>query len=250
MRRLSATDMKNNFLKLYDKVTNFAAPGYEADEISLFLTKAQDQLVKRYYNHKGNKYQEGFEETEKRRKDLAELIEHVNIDTSNFPTGSQAGGPSEASANGILVNLPEDLLYTLREEVKVSADDPCLIPNSIIPVKAITHDEYTANIYNPWKKPSPDKVWRVDYSSDTANVRRHELITDGNFKIDQYRLRYLRQPKDIVVGDPFDPQIIDIDCELNASVHDEIVDIAVRIATGITDPGGYNIKLQEEATSE
>lgn len=246
MRRLTATEMKDNFLKLYDKVTNFAAPGYEADEISLFLTKAQDQLVKRYYNHKGNKYQEGFEETEKRRKDLAELIRHEDIPCGSLVPGQEPG----TSTNGIFVDLPADLLYTLREEVKVTATDPCYLPHDIIPVKAITHDEYTANIYNPWKRPSKDKVWRVDFSSTTANVRRHELITDGSYTIETYRLRYLKQPTDIVVGDPFDPTIVDQNCELNASVHDEIVDIAVRIATGITDPGGYNIKLQEEATSE
>jgi hypothetical protein len=67
MQRLTAQQMKDNFLVLYDKVTNFAAPGYEDNEISLFLTSAQDQLVKRYYNYKGNKYREGFEESEKRR---------------------------------------------------------------------------------------------------------------------------------------------------------------------------------------
>jgi hypothetical protein len=246
MRRLTATEMKDAFLKLYDKVTNFAAPGYEPDEISLFLTKAQDQLVKRYYNHKGNKYQEGFEETEKRRKDLAELIKHENI-----PCGSLVpGAEPEASTNGILVDLPADLLYTLREEVAITSSDPCVADNTVIPVKAISHDEYTANINNPWKKPDVTKAWRVDYSSTTANVRRHELITDGSYSIDTYRLRYLIQPPDIVVGDPFDSTIVDRDCILNASMHQEVVDTAVRIATGITDPGNYTIKQQEEATSE
>jgi hypothetical protein len=247
MKRLTATEMKDNFLILYDKVTNFAAPGYEPNEISLFLTRAQDQIVKRYYHHKGNKYQEGFEETEKRRKDLAELIRHIEIPTTGLVPGSQSG----ESPNGILVDLPADLLYTLREEVKINSDDPCVATNNLVPVKAISHDQYTAELYNPFKKPSTSKIWRVDFSSTTANVRRHELITDGSFDITSYILRYLAQPGDIIVGDSLvTPPIVDQDCTLNASVHDEIVETAVRIATGITDHGSYNIRNMEETKVE
>ena len=144
MQALTATDMKNNFLVLYDKVTNFAAAGYEDSEISFFLTKAQDQIVKRYYNYKGNKYKEGFEETEKRRKDLAELIRHSDIDCDIAVLGPQTG----ASANGIFVDLPEKYLYTLREEVTIKdAVDSCYADGTLLEVKPVTHDEYTAVSY-------------------------------------------------------------------------------------------------------
>jgi hypothetical protein len=247
MQRLTAQQMKDNFLVLYDKVTNFAAPGYEDNEISLFLTSAQDQLVKRYYNYKGNKYREGFEETEKRRKDLSELIRHSDINCSN-----NTPGISPASANGILVDLPTDVngnnlvLYTLREEVAIqNATDSCYADGTILEVKPVTHDEYTASIKNPFKKPDITKVWRLDFSSDNNGPKRHELITDGSYGIATYKLRYLKVPSDIVVSAAGNQ-----DCELNASMHQEIVNVAVRIATGVTDPVNYQIKMNEEQQSE
>jgi hypothetical protein len=250
MQRLTAQDMRENFLVLYDKVANFAAPGYEDEEISLFLTKAQDQLVKRYYNYKGNKYKEGFEETEKRRKDLSELIRHSDIDCSSLNAGTQPG----ASTNGIFVDLPTDasgnnlVLYTLREEIAISnAQDTCYADGTIIEVKPVTHDEYTAGVRNPFKRPDITKAWRLDFSSDTNGPRRHELITDGSYRIATYKLRYLKIPTDIKV-DTLGGN--NIDCELNASMHQEIVDVAVRIAAGITDPATYQIKVNEEQQSE
>jgi hypothetical protein len=244
--------MKDNFLVLYDKVTNFAAPGYEDNEISLFLTKAQDQLTKRYYNYKGNKYQDGFEETEKRRKDLSELIRHADIDCTGITAGQQQG----VSANGIFVNLPTDsdgnnlVLYTLREEVAIqNASDSCVADGTLLEVKPITHDEYTANVRNPFKRPDITKVWRLDFSSESNGPRRHELITDGSYQIATYKLRYLKQPQDIVIGNTL-LGTLDVDCELNPSMHQEIVDVAVRIAAGITDPATYQIKVNEEQQSE
>jgi len=244
---MTTTEMKASFLILYDKVTNFAAAGYENDEISLFLTKAQEQLVKRYYNYKGNKYKEGFEETEKRRKDLAELIMHENIDCSLLI----AGDDLLTAANGIFVELPGKLLYTLREEAEIeNTTSTCKAPNgSILSVKPITHDEYTINIRNPFKRPDNTQVWRVDYSSGTNGIRRHELITDGTYTIKTYKIRYLRRPEDIVVKDDLN-NITGVDSELNPSMHQEIVDTAVRIASGITDPQTYQIKVNEEQQGE
>lgn len=250
MNGLTALQMKDNFLILYDKVTNLAAPGYEDNEISFYLTKAQDQLVKRYYNYKGNKYKEGFEETEKRRKDLSELIRHTDIDCTNLTTGT-----SPASTNGILVDLPTDadgnnvVLYTLREEVVIqNATDSCYADGTILEVKPVTHDEYTANIRNPFKKPDITKVWRLDFSSAANGASRHELITDGSYEVQTYKLRYLKQPSNIVVDSTVGGN--NVDCELNDSMHQEIVDVAVRIASGITDHPSYQIKLNEEQQSE
>lgn len=235
---MTAAELKENFLVLYDKVTNFAAPGYEDYEINIFLNKAQEQLIKRYYNYKGNKYKEGFEETEKRRKDLSELTRNADLSATSI-SSSQSG----ISPNGVLYDLPSELLYTLREEVTIKSNDSCLNGNRIS-VKPITHDEYTINKKNPFKRPDSTLVWRLDYGRDnqTTNQRRHELITDGSFNITTYHLRYLKRPLDIDVNGTTS--------ELDESVHREIIDIAVRIAAGITDPASYQIKVNEEQTTE
>lgn len=236
---MTAAEMRDLFLILYDKITNLAAPGYTDDEISDFLNKAQLQFVKHRYNEKGNKYQEGFEETEKRRKDLSQLTRNLEASPSTSQTG--------VSPNGYLYDLPDGYLYTLREEATITSSDACFDAKRIY-VKPITHDEYAINLLNPFKKPDKTVVWRLDYSNTspstlTTSTKRHELVTDGTYTIGTYHIRYLKYPSDINV-------VQGIDSELDPSVQDEIVDIAVRIAAGITDPGTYQLKVMEAQQGE
>lgn len=236
---MTAVEMRDLFFILYDKITNLAAPGYTDNEISDFLNKAQLQFVKHRYNEKGNKYQEGFEETEKRRKDLSQLTRNLVASASSDQTG--------VSPNGNFYDLPEGFMYTLREEATISSEDEC-IDGKRIYVKPITHDEYAINLLNPFKKPDHTVVWRLDYSNEspstvTTATKRHELVTDGTYDVGSYHLRYLKIPSNIDITD-------NIDSELDPSIHEEIVDAAVRIAAGITDPGTYQIKVIEEQQGE
>lgn len=237
---MTAAELELSFLVLYDKVTNLAAPGYSQEEIQLFLNKAQLQAVKHRYNYKGNKYREGVEATEKRRKDLSELVRGVDISASTN-TSDQTG----VFPNGVFFDLPIDFLYTLMEEATISHTNACF-DGDRISVKPITHDEYNANIKNPFKKPNEDLIWRLDFSHDIVNstpALRHEIVANADTTVDTYHVRYIKLPSDIdLLGN--------VTSELNEAMHEEIVDIAVRIATGITDPQSYQIKQSEESLTE
>ena len=54
-------EFSNEFDVLYNNIMSNQAPGLDEYEKSVFLTKAQDEIVKNYFNPKGNKYQEGFD---------------------------------------------------------------------------------------------------------------------------------------------------------------------------------------------
>ena len=187
---MTAQEMQEEFLILYDKITSLGAGGYEPDEISRLLTKAQERFLFSRLHEKGNKYQEGFEETEKRRKDFMEL--HRNVVPT--PSTNQVG----VTNNGIFYDLPTDFYLAIREQVVVTSNDNCVNGN-VIKVVPITHDEYNEDIQNPFAKPDvKDYIWRMDFSSD-AGSQRHELITDGTFTVDEYRLRYIKKPQPIIV---------------------------------------------------
>ena len=240
---MNALEMKQEFLTLYDKVTNQAAPGYTNSEISIFLNKAQLQFVKNRYNFKGNAYNEGFEETEKRRKDLAELTRNAELTGGTTNSSSQTG----VSPNGEFFDLPDDLLYALREEVLTTSSTACYDALRIR-VKPITHDEYAIEVNNPFAKPDKSVVWRLDISRDLTQganneKKRHELIAGTGMTVNKYYLRYLRVPTIINVD-------TNVSSEINDEVHGEIIDYAVRIATGITDPQAYPIKIKEQQGSE
>jgi hypothetical protein len=234
---MTAAEFKEAFLIKYDRLANLAAPGYDDNEISFILTQAQEQLVKSHYNFKSNKFKDGFEETEKRRKDLSELTRNANLDSSAISLDQDG-----VSQNGIFYNLPDDLLYTIREEATLASDDTC-VNGDRVGVRPVTHDEYVANINNPFKKPGTSRVWRLDFSTGNNTNRRHELITNGSYTIDTYHVRYIKRP--IAINIP-----LNITSELDESVHSEIVDRAVRIATGITDFQQYQIKTMEQSMTE
>ena len=237
---MTAAEMKSLFLVLYDKITNLAAPGYEDSEIEQLLNKAQLQFIKSRYNPKGNRYNEGVEQTEKRRKDLSELTVSKTLGNSDLSADQTGTHP-----NGYLFNIPSNLLYTLEEEATIASSDSC-INGTRISVIPITHDQYTANIRNPFKKPDATVIWRLDLSRDTTvaqTTKRHELVCASTYTISSYHIVYLKFPRDISITN-------NISCELDTSVHEEIVDIAVRIATAVTNPQEYQIKSAEQSLTE
>jgi hypothetical protein len=225
---MTANTMAFEFNVGFDKITNFDAPGYEDAEISSLLNKAQERFFLQTYSAT-NKFKEGFEETEKRRKDLSELIANATISVAS---ATQTG----SLPNGTLYDLPTNFLYAIKEEVVISSEDEC-DNGKRIKVKPITHDEYTINIDNPFKQPDNQLVWRLDYSrvTDNVNPKRHELITDGSYSISAYHLRYLRRLPDIVVD--LDTPANQVNCILDEITHRRIVDLAIEIALEISvDP--------------
>jgi hypothetical protein len=239
---MNVREMKEEFLILYDKITNFDAPGCTDFEIATFLNKAQERLVLHIINPAGNKYLAGFEVTEKRRKDLNELHRNAEITTRvNTP---------DNKPNGEFFQLPADFLYAINEEVEITSLNPCY-NNTRPEVKPITHDQYNKIIKNPFKKPYGGLILRLDWNSTVpqlAGRKAHELITDGNVVIQTYVLRYLKRPVEMVI-DTANP-LADVSCELNDYTHRWIVDEAVAIATGVTNPEQYQIKLREAQASE
>ncbi len=238
---MTAIEMQKEFLILYDKITNFDAPGYTTEEISRFLSKAQERVVLDRYNPLGNKFHEGFEETEARRKDLQELVKGPTVALT--PSVSQ----TNVHPNGQFWDLPTDCLYIISEEIITASSDSCK-NNKRIMVKPITHDYYTINIKNPFKKPNINNyVWRLDYQN-----RRHELITDGTFTIQSYIPRYIKTLTPIIIDNTItiDGIVGPQNCQLNTIIHRSIVDEAVKIATGITDPQLYQIKNKEQQDGE
>jgi|TARA_R110000787_G_scaffold40193_4_gene100165 hypothetical protein len=231
---MTATEMEELFLIEYDRVTSFDAPGYTANEISEILSSAQEQLIFHTYNPLGNKYQKGLEEVELTTADLQELVSESNLTSS----ASQIG----VLTNGRFFDLPVNHWLTLMEEVTI-ATDSCFNGAKGI-VKPITHDEYTINRNNPFKKPAVNEVtWRL-----TNSGRRFELVTDGNYTITTYNMRYLIKPQPIITatGITVDGVAGPLNCQLKSTTHRRIVKYAVRIAAGITDAQMYQVKTIEQ----
>ena len=237
----TANEMKYSFLLKFDKLFEFAAPVYDDRQVSFLLSDAQLRVFLDTYYTPTNQIGRGFEADEKRRRDLEQLIENGSISGGEVSVSSDQTG---IHTNGIFYDLPSGFLYAIQESAKLTGT------TVEIPIKPITHDEYNANINNPYKKPYSGLVWRMDFSRLTdaegtataASAKRTELIHDGTGILD-YRVRYLRIPPDIVV-DEYTPAN-QRHCVLDDVVQQTIIDEAVKIAVAAAQKDGYQIATIE-----
>ena len=79
---MTTDEFANEFDILYNNILSNQAPPLNGYEKSSFLTKAEYEVVSNHFNPKGNKYEEGFDDSPKRQIDFANLIETA-LCTSN-----------------------------------------------------------------------------------------------------------------------------------------------------------------------
>jgi hypothetical protein len=179
------------------------------------LNVAQKEIYQERYSKRDGDPGIYFEVDERTRLELGSLIK--NYKTATFDKVSVNLHP-----NAQFVSLPSDCLYSLQEQCIVGYidcnNDSVTGPAMVVPMK---HDEYMANIDNPFTNPEKKTIWRMDYGVTSA--KKHELIHAQDQTIDSYQLRYLRSPLDIDINNK-------VNCELHASLHEEIVDRAIRVA--------------------
>lgn len=83
---MSVEEMDNMFDVLYNNITSNQAPGLNAYEKSVFLTKGQDETMKNYFNpkSKGNNTQEGFDGSVKRQVDFSMLTTVATTNATSY----------------------------------------------------------------------------------------------------------------------------------------------------------------------
>lgn len=81
---MTNSEFSNEFDVLYNSITSNQAPGLDEYEKSVFLTKAQDEIIKSYFNPRSNKTQEGFDGSEKRQIDFSMIMRSTVYDTISF----------------------------------------------------------------------------------------------------------------------------------------------------------------------
>lgn len=248
---MTTTEMNNEFDIHYNSIASQSAPGLDAYEKSVFLSKAQLEIIKNYYDALSNRKQKGFESTEKRRVDLKELIKDYKSSTS---FSSSIG----IHLSSRFFNIPSDTFLIVNERVKITSSD--CFNNSIIDVKPVTYDEFNVQIKNPFKTPDGQVAWRLDIA-DINNNKVVEIVSPYNVTGSlEYQLRYIKYPKPIILKDlntEFPSEGVSIDgitaqtaCELSESIHREIVDRAVEIALRDYKPQGLESKMQMDLRNE
>lgn len=211
----TAQEWEQEFDILYNSINSNVAPSLDAYEKSVFLTMAQETVVKSLYN--GNSIgTDSFESTEAVRRGLNNLI----VETQIAPNGTTS------LLGNSLYDLPDDVLYIIYESVC----DNRLGESIIVPV---THDEYFKIKNNPFKRASSKRILRLD-SGIKANKQQIELVGTTA----KYICRYVKKPYPILLVDLSDTsdyingkqQPLNTICELDESLHRIILQTAVNLA--------------------
>jgi len=228
---MTTKELSNEFDIHYDSITSKQAPGLDLYEKSVFLSKAQLEIVKSHFGI-GNKYKKGFEADTKRRVDLSQLI-------STSITKPLSTSPKGLHPNSIFFSLKDDVLFIIYESAQLISIDSCL-DKEYVKVVPKTHDEYSIQIKNPFKRPDNSVIWRLDHGNLNVGIKNVELITSEK-GISEYKVRYIKYPEPIILtnlstdypneGLSIDSKTTEQTSLLDKSIHSEILDRAIEIAS-------------------
>ena len=225
---MTTEEFSNEFDILYNNIMSNQAPGLDEYEKSVFLTKAQMESLKNYFNPKGNKYGQGFDENAKRQIDFSSLITVATPSVYTPITGTY----TKFDDRSILYKLPTDILLILNETAINTVDGS----GRLISIIPINYEEYARLMSKPWKQPLKNQGWRLLHSTNSDVIS--EVVIKYGSTLSDYKIRYLRRPKPIILanlGNGTSTITIDglntiTDCELDPILHPEILQRAVELA--------------------
>lgn len=210
-------------INAYSKKPNFGEDSilleFNEYEKSVFLTKAQEEILLSYYNGLNNQYK-SFEETEELRRYFSSLVK-------TYTTNTKLQIVDKISNNSQCFDLPDDLWFIIYEQVKLDQDEVNCLENETSVVTPITHDEFYRTYRNPFRTCNKRRVLKLD------NEGYSELISKYN--ITEYLIRYISKPTPIILVDLPDNLSIDnisnyTECSLHPKLHRIILDKAIQLA--------------------
>nr|DAG98507.1 MAG TPA: hypothetical protein [Crassvirales sp.] len=261
---MTKEEFYQEFNVLYNNINSNVVTGLSSYEISVFLTKGQEQLVKEYFNPLGNKYKQGYDDSAKRQIDFVNLTSYIEAPASAFP--------QTIDSRAIAFVLPQDLLFIINEKLKIvytykeGNTNKTLTKEAVI--LPITNSDYNRLMSKPFGEPLRKQAWRLLQNNqrnaayvipnifyrlkDASFNTTYGVVLKSNISyltgpVYTYKLKYIRKPRPIIV-EPLvgEYQGLTIDgkvgnepiyngtspCELNEEIHREIVQRAVEIAKG------------------
>lgn len=182
---------------------------FDEYEKSIYLTKAQEELMLSYYRGTANG---SFDSNEEMKRYFNPLLKEFVKEI-------------EDERYCLEVSLPNDLWFIIYEEAALG-DNVCA-EKFVAPVVPITNDEYIRVKNNPFRGANGRRALRID-------TGHNKITLISSSKISTYTCRYISKLKPIVLID-FEEVSIDginrrTECELNSTLHRLILDRAVELA--------------------
>ena len=227
---MTTQEFSDQFDVLYNNIMSNQAPGLDEYEKSVFLTKAQYEIIKNYFNPKSNKNQEGFDDSPKRQIDFSNLMA-AKKQTSAVTTPTTY---VKFDSRSVLYEMPSDILFALNETAIVTEN----LKTRLITIVPISFEEYARILSKPYKQPLKNQGWRLLNTgmNGATQDRISEIVVKVGATISDYTIRYVRRPKPIILTTltetnvSLDGETNVTECELDRILHPEILQRAVELA--------------------
>ena len=213
---MNIPEMSSEFDILYNQVNSNQAASIDEYEKSVFLTKAQKEILVSYFDPRQNKILRGFDDGSKRQYDFSSLIENKVLEEYHIDDSSASVRRSYDPRSKVYM-LPKDLFLILNESiVETRTSDPSFM--MIYQITPISYDMYSTLMRKPYQYPPKRSVWRIitEQTSDvwqtstyvtSSNPEKTTLAETIGRYVDEdndtieYRMRYLRKPEPIILVD-------------------------------------------------
>lgn len=173
---MTTQEFSNEFDVLYNNIMSNQAPGLDEYEKSIFLTKAQEELVRDYFNSRNVKNAQGFDDNQKRQYDFSTLLSSITL--SDFIDTYTALSVFDLvicntifDSRAKIYIAPSDLFLVINESIEDSAKRRY----SVLP---ISYDEYNRLMLKPYGFPLKRQAWRI------ISDRTSSLVGWGGKQVD------------------------------------------------------------------
>lgn len=162
---MNVREFSDEFDVLYNNITSNQAPGLNEYEKSVFLTKAQYDVLKSYFDPAGNKFQQGFDGSKKRQADFTNLIKTKSLVELSISPEEKFDRRSRC------YSMPNDLFLPINEK--------CNNDTLNFVVTPISYQEYDSLMLKPYQYPVKRQVWRL-FTDRQAPVTKTTTTTVNN----------------------------------------------------------------------
>lgn len=173
---MTIAEFSNEFDVLYNNITSNQAPGLDEYEKSVFLTQAQEDIVRCYFDPKSNKVQEGFDGSQKRQYDFSSLIKTTELknvtDIMEYEkNNTNFNLPSLFDVKSVSFLSPNNLFLTINESIIDTKTNERFLVNPI------TYNEYFRLKTKPYGMPLKRQAWRL-ITNDANRLARTGYYVD------------------------------------------------------------------------
>lgn len=226
---MTVEEFSNEFDILYNNVMSNQAPGLNEYEKSVFLTKAQTEIIKSYFLGE-TKTANGFDKDSKKQYDFSSLIRVASL--YNVNTVKERITPIEKlDRNSKVFLFPKDYFLSINEVIYDGFTQYSVVP--------ISYGEYQTKLLKPYAFPVKKGAWRIFTDKKNCNYFEEKVGTDNNCTY-SILTSWADQKRNLQITIGKSDQVISIDSErvenkgiyLKANDNEVLVDTVIIVDSG------------------